>query len=86
MQELAKEEGEESKTKLRAATVTSEGAIPAVAIKRGGHVEGDFLEVLTSYGGLGSLQGSLSGWKPIQMLPPPSPHHHLRQAHWLRGC
>ena len=35
VQELAKEEGEESETKFRAATVTSEGAIPAVAIKRG---------------------------------------------------
>ena len=34
VQELAKEEGEESETKLRAATVTSEGAIPAVAGKR----------------------------------------------------
>ena len=31
VQELAKEEREESKTKLRAATVTYEGAIPAVA-------------------------------------------------------
>ena len=31
VQELAKEEEEESETKLRAATVTSEGAIPAVA-------------------------------------------------------
>ena len=34
VQELAKEEGEESETKLRAATVTSEGAIPVVAGKR----------------------------------------------------
>ena len=34
VQELAKEEGEESETKLRAAIVTSEGAIPAVASKR----------------------------------------------------
>ena len=34
VQELAKEEGEESKTKLRAATVTYEGAIPAVAGKQ----------------------------------------------------
>ena len=34
VQELAKEEGEESETKLRVATVTSEGAIPAVAGKR----------------------------------------------------
>ena len=34
VQELAKEEGEESETKLRAATVTSEGAIPAVAGER----------------------------------------------------
>ena len=33
VQVLAKEEGEESETKLRAATVTSEGAIPAVAGK-----------------------------------------------------
>ena len=33
-QELAKEEGEESEAKLRAAIVTSEGAIPAVAGKR----------------------------------------------------
>ena len=32
-QELAKEEGEESEAKLRAAIVTSEGAIPAVAGK-----------------------------------------------------
>ena len=32
-QELAKEEGEESEVKLRAAIVTSEGAIPAVAGK-----------------------------------------------------
>ena len=31
VQELAKEEEEESETKLRAATVTSEEAIPAVA-------------------------------------------------------
>ena len=34
VQELAKEEGEESETKLRAAIVTSEGAIPAVVGKR----------------------------------------------------
>ena len=33
-QELAKEEGEESETKLRAAIMTSEGAIPVVAGKR----------------------------------------------------
>ena len=33
VQELAKEEGEESEAKLRAAIVTSEGAIPAVASK-----------------------------------------------------
>ena len=33
-QELAKEEGEESEAKLRAAIVTSEGAIPAIAGKR----------------------------------------------------
>ena len=33
-QELAKEKGEESEAKLRAAIVTSEGAIPAVAGKR----------------------------------------------------
>ena len=33
-QELAKEEGEESEAKLRAAIVTSEGAIPAVVGKR----------------------------------------------------
>ena len=33
-QELAKEEGEESEAKLRAAIVTSEGAILAVAGKR----------------------------------------------------
>ena len=31
VQELAKEEGEESEMKLKATTVTSEGAIPAVA-------------------------------------------------------
>ena len=34
VQELAKEEREESEAKLRAAIVTSEGAIPAVAGKR----------------------------------------------------
>ena len=34
VQELAKEEGEESETKLKATTVTSEGAIPAVAGKQ----------------------------------------------------
>ena len=34
VQELAKEEGEESETKLRAATVTLDGAIPAVAGKQ----------------------------------------------------
>ena len=34
VQELAKEEGEESEAKLRAVTVTSEGAIPVVAGKR----------------------------------------------------
>ena len=34
VQELAKEEGEENEAKLRAAIVTSEGAIPAVAGKR----------------------------------------------------
>ena len=34
VQELAKEEGEESEAKLRVVTVTSEGAIPAVAGKR----------------------------------------------------
>ena len=34
VQELAKEEGEESETKLRVATVTSEGAIPAVTGER----------------------------------------------------
>ena len=33
VQELAKEEGEENETKLRAATVTSKGAIPAIAGK-----------------------------------------------------
>ena len=33
VQELAKEEGEESEAKLRATIVTSEGAIPAVAGK-----------------------------------------------------
>ena len=33
-QELAKEEGEESEAKLRAAIVTPEGAIPAVVGKR----------------------------------------------------
>ena len=33
-QELAKEEGEENEAKLRAAIVTSEGAIPAIAGKR----------------------------------------------------
>ena len=33
-QELAKEEGEEIEAKLRAAIVTSEGAIPAVVGKR----------------------------------------------------
>ena len=33
-QELAKEEGEENEAKLRAAIVTSEGAIPTVAGKR----------------------------------------------------
>ena len=32
-QELAKEEGEESEAKLKAAIVTSKGAIPAVAGK-----------------------------------------------------
>ena len=34
VQELAKEEGEESEAELRAAIVTSEGAIPAVVGKR----------------------------------------------------
>ena len=34
VQELAKEEGEESETKLGATIVTLEGAIPAVAGKR----------------------------------------------------
>ena len=34
MQELAKEEEEESEAKLKAAIVTSEGAIPAIAGKR----------------------------------------------------
>ena len=33
-QELAKEEGEESEAKLRAAIMTSEGVIPAVASKQ----------------------------------------------------
>ena len=33
-QELAKEEGEESEAKLRAAIMTLEGAIPAVAGKQ----------------------------------------------------
>ena len=33
VQELAKEEGEESEAKLRAAIVTLEGAIPAIAGK-----------------------------------------------------
>ena len=33
-QELAKEEGEENEAKLKAAIMTSEGAIPAVAGKR----------------------------------------------------
>ena len=33
-QELAKEEGEESEAKLRAAIMTSEGIIPAIAGKR----------------------------------------------------
>ena len=36
VQELAKEEGEESEAKLRAAIVTSEGAIPAIAGNRRG--------------------------------------------------
>ena len=34
VQELTKEEGEESETKLGVAIVTSEGAVPAVAGKR----------------------------------------------------
>ena len=34
VQELAKEEGEESEAKLKAVTTTSEGAIPAIAGKR----------------------------------------------------
>ena len=34
VQELAKEEGEESDAKLRAAIVTSEGAVPAVVGKQ----------------------------------------------------
>ena len=34
VQELAKEEGEESEAKLRAAIMTSEGVVPAVAGKR----------------------------------------------------
>ena len=34
VQELAKEEGEESEAKLRAMTATSEGAIPTIASKR----------------------------------------------------
>ena len=34
VQELAKEKGEESEAKLKAAIVTSEGAIPAVVGKR----------------------------------------------------
>ena len=36
VQEMAKEEGEESEAKLRAAIVTSEGAIPAIAGNRRG--------------------------------------------------
>ena len=50
MQELAKEEGEESEAKLRAAIVTSERAMQTA-----GHKKGDFLEVPTLYGGPGSL-------------------------------
>ena len=50
VQELAKEEGEESEAKLRAAIVTSERAMQTA-----GHIKGDFLEVPTLYGGLGSL-------------------------------
>ena len=34
VQELAKEEGEESETKVGVAIVTSEGAVPAIAGKR----------------------------------------------------
>ena len=34
----------------------------------------------------GSLQGSLSRWKPTQALPPLLPHRCLRPAYGLRGC
>ena len=50
MQELAKEEGEESEAKLRAAIVTSERVMQTAR-----HKKGDFLEVPTLYGGPGSL-------------------------------
>ena len=47
------------------------GSHPRCCRQTAGHVESDFLEVPTSYGGPCSLQGSLRRWKPIQMLPPP---------------
>ena len=50
VQELAKEEGEESDAKLRVAIVTSERAMQTAR-----HMKGDFLEVPTLYGGPGSL-------------------------------
>ena len=34
----------------------------------------------------GSLQGSLSRWKPTQALPPLLPHRCLGPAYGLRGC
>ena len=86
VQELAKEEGEESEVKLKGAIEISKGAILAI-IGRWRHTWRATSQEYQYYMvDQGSLQGSLSRWKPTQALPPLLPHHHLRQAHGLRGC
>ena len=86
VQELAKEEEEESEAKFREAIEISEGAIPAIVGSWRDPWRATSQEYRYYIVDQGSLQGSLSRWKPIQAFPPPLPHHHLRQAHELRGC
>ena len=57
MQELAKEEGEESEAKLRGAIEISEGATPAIARQMARPTEGDFLGVPILHGGSGFALG-----------------------------
>ena len=57
MQELAKEEGEESEAKLRGAIEISEGATPAIARQMARPTEGNFLGVPILHDGSGFVSG-----------------------------